>query len=148
MALEGHEEREQWGQGRETGRGKGAWGPWHSFGQMEQAHCKQLLGLQAMFSSLSMCNWTDLHSFIQEAWCRYAEAIRAGRISNVEVIDNCCVLAVVGQQMCSRKGVAATVFAALAKANINIRCCNSDLTHLSSLFFRFIQLASPLSPAL
>lgn len=47
--------------------------------------------------------------------------MRAGRISKVEAIDDCCVLAVVGQQMCSRKGVAATVFAALAKANINIR---------------------------
>eukprot|EP00884_Botryococcus_braunii_P021858 jgi/Botrbrau1/8356/Bobra.0046s0017.1 len=47
--------------------------------------------------------------------------MRVGRISKVEAIDDCCVLAVVGQQMCSRKGVAATVFAALAKANINIR---------------------------
>ena len=52
---------------------------------------------------------------------RFAEAIRAGRISKVEKIDNCCVLAAVGRQMASRKGVAATMFSALAKANINIR---------------------------
>lgn len=52
---------------------------------------------------------------------RFGEAIAAGRISKVEKIDNCCVLAAVGHQMASRKGVAATMFSALAKANINIR---------------------------
>jgi bifunctional aspartokinase / homoserine dehydrogenase 1 len=52
---------------------------------------------------------------------RFAEAIKAGRISTVSSTDNCCVLAVVGQQMASRRGVAATTFSALAKANINIR---------------------------
>ena len=54
--------------------------------------------------------------------CRFSEAIRAGRISKVEKISECCILAAVGQQMASRKGVAATMFSALAKANINIRC--------------------------
>ena len=53
--------------------------------------------------------------------CRFSDAIGAGRISAVEAIDNCCVLAAVGQQMASRKGVSATLFGALAKANINIR---------------------------
>ena len=53
--------------------------------------------------------------------CRFDEAIKAGRISKVEKIDECCVLAAVGHQMASRKGVAATMFSALAKANINIR---------------------------
>ena len=53
---------------------------------------------------------------------RFSEAIRAGRISKVEQISECCILAAVGQQMASRKGVAATMFSALAKANINIRC--------------------------
>ena len=53
---------------------------------------------------------------------RFSEAIRAGRISKVEKISECCILAAVGQQMASRKGVAATMFSALAKANINIRC--------------------------
>lgn len=40
----------------------------------------------------------------------------------MEAIEDCCVLAAVGQQMASRKGVSATLFGALAKANINIRC--------------------------
>ena len=53
---------------------------------------------------------------------RFEEAIKAGRISAVEAIRDCCVLAAVGQKMASRRGVAATMFAALAKANINVRC--------------------------
>lgn len=52
---------------------------------------------------------------------RFEEAIRAGRISAVEALRECCVLAAVGQQMASRRGVAATMFEALAKSNINIR---------------------------
>ena len=53
--------------------------------------------------------------------CRFSDAIRSGRIHHIEAIDNCCVLAAVGQQMASRKGVSATMFSALAKSNINIR---------------------------
>ena len=56
---------------------------------------------------------------------RFGEAIGAGRISKVEKIDDCCVLAAVGHQMASRKGVAATMFSALAKANINIRSAHA-----------------------
>lgn len=40
----------------------------------------------------------------------------------VRSIDNCCVLAAVGSLMASRRGVAATMFSALAKSNVNIRC--------------------------
>ena len=52
---------------------------------------------------------------------RFADAIAAGRISAVECIRDCAVLAAVGRLMCERKGVAATMFSALAKANVNIR---------------------------
>ncbi|DBA71735.1 TPA: Bifunctional aspartokinase/homoserine dehydrogenase 1, chloroplastic [Trebouxia sp. C0005] len=52
---------------------------------------------------------------------RFNDAIRSGRIHHIEAIDNCCILAAVGQQMASRKGVSATMFSALAKSNINIR---------------------------
>ena len=52
---------------------------------------------------------------------RFKDAISAGRISKVEAIPHCSILAAVGQQMASRKGVAATMFSALAKANVNIR---------------------------
>lgn len=36
-------------------------------------------------------------------------------------IDDCCVLAVVGQRMANRKGMAATMMSALATANVNIK---------------------------
>lgn len=58
--------------------------------------------------------------------CRFKDAIAAGRISAVEALHDCCVLAAVGQKMASRRGVAATMFAALAKANINIRWVAAD----------------------
>ena len=54
--------------------------------------------------------------------CRFADALRSGRIHHVEQVADCCILAAVGQQMASRKGVSATMFSALAKANINVRC--------------------------
>jgi aspartokinase/homoserine dehydrogenase 1 len=52
---------------------------------------------------------------------RFADAIGAGRVSAVERIDDCCVLAAVGQGMVNRKGVAATMMSALARANVNIK---------------------------
>ena len=52
---------------------------------------------------------------------RFSDAISAGRVSGVECIEKCCVLAAVGQGMVARKGAAATMFSALAKANVNIK---------------------------
>ncbi|KFM28466.1 Bifunctional aspartokinase/homoserine dehydrogenase, chloroplastic [Auxenochlorella protothecoides] len=66
---------------------------------------------------------------------RFQEAIAAGRISCVAALDDCCVLAAVGSAMASRRGVAATMFAALAQANINVRaiaqgCSEYNITAL------------------
>ncbi|GBG78384.1 hypothetical protein CBR_g26412 [Chara braunii] len=52
---------------------------------------------------------------------KFKKALGAGRISKVEVLRNCSILAAVGQKMASTPGVSATFFTALAKANINIR---------------------------
>eukprot|EP00271_Cylindrocystis_brebissonii_P015587 TRINITY_DN38521_c0_g1_i1.p1 TRINITY_DN38521_c0_g1~~TRINITY_DN38521_c0_g1_i1.p1 ORF type:complete len:958 (-),score=178.08 TRINITY_DN38521_c0_g1_i1:163-3036(-) len=52
---------------------------------------------------------------------KFRRALDAGRISKVEVIPRCSVLAAVGQRMASTPGVSATLFGALAKANINVR---------------------------
>eukprot|EP00878_Enallax_costatus_P021378 GHUV01022628.1.p1 GENE.GHUV01022628.1~~GHUV01022628.1.p1 ORF type:complete len:501 (+),score=176.91 GHUV01022628.1:491-1993(+) len=52
---------------------------------------------------------------------RFADSIAAGRVSAVDRMDHCCVLAAVGQGMVQRKGVAATMMGALAKANVNIK---------------------------
>ncbi|MEW5316770.1 MAG: hypothetical protein WDW38_008120 [Sanguina aurantia] len=52
---------------------------------------------------------------------KFQESISAGRVSAITLIQNCCVLAAVGQGMVARKGVAATMMGALAKAAINIK---------------------------
>ncbi|KAL2954985.1 hypothetical protein AAZX31_18G002700 [Glycine max] len=48
-------------------------------------------------------------------------ALDADRLSQVAIIPNCSILAAVGQKMASTPGVSATLFDALAKANINVR---------------------------
>ncbi|KAL5163817.1 Bifunctional aspartokinase/homoserine dehydrogenase 2, chloroplastic [Glycine soja] len=48
-------------------------------------------------------------------------ALDADRLSQVAIIPNCSILAAVGQKMASTPGVNATLFDALAKANINVR---------------------------
>ncbi|KAM0821157.1 hypothetical protein ACQ4PT_048276 [Festuca glaucescens] len=52
---------------------------------------------------------------------RFREALAAGRLSKVEVIQGCSILAAVGLRMASTPGVSAILFDALAKANINVR---------------------------
>lgn len=52
---------------------------------------------------------------------KFREALNAGRLSQVAIVPNCSILAAVGQKMASTPGVSATLFNALAKANINIR---------------------------
>ncbi|CAN1295023.1 Bifunctional aspartokinase/homoserine dehydrogenase 2, chloroplastic [Linum perenne] len=52
---------------------------------------------------------------------RFREALDAGRLSQVAVVPNCSILTVVGRKMASTPGVIATLFNALAKANINVR---------------------------
>ncbi|KAE9601151.1 hypothetical protein Lal_00023987 [Lupinus albus] len=52
---------------------------------------------------------------------RFRHALGVGRLSQVAVIPNCSILAAVGQKMASTPGVSATLFNALAKANINVR---------------------------
>uniref|UniRef100_A0A0D9XC56 ACT domain-containing protein n=1 Tax=Leersia perrieri TaxID=77586 RepID=A0A0D9XC56_9ORYZ len=52
---------------------------------------------------------------------RFREALAAGRLSKVEVIRGCSILAAVGLRMASTPGVSAILFDALAKANINVR---------------------------
>ncbi|KQJ89734.1 bifunctional aspartokinase/homoserine dehydrogenase 2, chloroplastic isoform X2 [Brachypodium distachyon] len=52
---------------------------------------------------------------------RFREALAAGRLSKVEIIHGCSILAAVGLRMASTPGVSAILFDALAKANINVR---------------------------
>ncbi|XP_024532065.1 bifunctional aspartokinase/homoserine dehydrogenase 1, chloroplastic [Selaginella moellendorffii] len=52
---------------------------------------------------------------------KFKRALDAGRLSKIEIVPNCSILAAVGQKMASTPGVSATLFDALAKANINVR---------------------------
>ncbi|KAG6671121.1 hypothetical protein I3843_Q014400 [Carya illinoinensis] len=52
---------------------------------------------------------------------RFHQALDSGRLSQIAVIPNCSILAAVGQKMASTPGVSASLFNALAKANINVR---------------------------
>lgn len=51
----------------------------------------------------------------------FRRAIEKGRIQDVGIIPHCTVLAAVGQRMASTPGVCAALFAALAKARVNVR---------------------------
>lgn len=42
-------------------------------------------------------------------------------MSGIDRDDSCCVLAAVGEGMVDKRGVAATLMGALAKANVNIK---------------------------
>ncbi|XP_057525947.1 bifunctional aspartokinase/homoserine dehydrogenase 2, chloroplastic-like isoform X1 [Amaranthus tricolor] len=63
----------------------------------------------------------EVNSVADALRSRFSQALEAGRLSQVAVIRNCSILAAVGQKMASTPGVSATLFNALAKANINIR---------------------------
>ncbi|CAI5498311.1 unnamed protein product [Closterium sp. Naga37s-1] len=51
----------------------------------------------------------------------FKDAIAAGHIADVAVIDNCAVLAAVGKGMPATRGVSAALFGALAEAGVNVR---------------------------
>ncbi|GJP81058.1 hypothetical protein CLOP_g11238 [Closterium sp. NIES-67] len=51
----------------------------------------------------------------------FRRAIESNRVHDIEVIPHCTVLAAVGQRMASTPGVSAALFAALAKARVNVR---------------------------
>lgn len=50
----------------------------------------------------------------------FAREINNGDLSTISQVDNQCILAAVGQGMCSTPGVSAILFSALAKANVNV----------------------------
>uniref|UniRef100_A0A803NJ80 ACT domain-containing protein n=1 Tax=Cannabis sativa TaxID=3483 RepID=A0A803NJ80_CANSA len=63
----------------------------------------------------------EVNAVAEALQSRFRQALDAGRLSQVAVIPNCSILATVGQKMASTPGVSATLFNALAKANINVR---------------------------
>lgn len=64
---------------------------------------------------------TEVKAVASALESRFRQALDAGRLSQIAVVPNCSILAAVGQKMASTPGVSATLFNALAKANINVR---------------------------
>ena len=50
----------------------------------------------------------------------FEKAIAAGRISRIQALKDCSILAIVGQNMCQTPGVAAMLFEALAQSAVNV----------------------------
>jgi aspartokinase/homoserine dehydrogenase 1 len=50
-------------------------------------------------------------------------------VSGIDRDDECCVLAAVGEGMVDKRGVAATLMGALAKANVNIKAIAQVTTY-------------------
>lgn len=92
------------------------------FGAVRDAGCNVVMISQAS-SEHSVCfavKMAEADRAVAALEARFADALRAGRVSAIECVRDCCVMAAVGRLMCRRKGVAATMFSALAKANVNI----------------------------
>jgi len=51
---------------------------------------------------------------------RFEKAISAGRISKIICLEECSILAIVGQNMCATPGVSAMLFEALAQSAVNV----------------------------
>lgn len=62
----------------------------------------------------------DAHKATNAVERRFRDQLAAGRISSVYATNNCTILAVVGQSMVQRYGTVATLFTALANANVNV----------------------------
>ncbi|KAK6937964.1 Aspartate/homoserine dehydrogenase, NAD-binding [Dillenia turbinata] len=93
------------------------------FGAVKDAGANVIMISQAS-SEHSICFAVpekEVNAVAEALESRFRQALDAGRLSQVAVIPNCSILAAVGQKMASTPGVSATLFNALAKANINVR---------------------------
>lgn len=96
-------------------------GPWWGPGRALGSHAVPGRMLLPCSGRLDLATASAAHPTPPSLSRSFADSISAGRVSAVQVIPHCCVLAAVGQGMVARKGVAATMMSALAKANVNIK---------------------------
>lgn len=92
------------------------------FGCMRDANINTIMISQASSEhSVSFAvKDSDAKKAVEALRKRFSEAISSGRIQNIDCIGKCCVLSAVGYGMANNRGVSATFFSALAKANVNI----------------------------
>ena len=92
------------------------------FQTVKEAGCNVVMISQAS-SEHSICFAVRSHeaaAAVKALNKRFEKAIAAGRIKAVEAVDECAILAAVGQNMCQPPGVSAMLFEALANANVNV----------------------------
>ena len=92
------------------------------FQTVKEAGCNVVMISQAS-SEHSICFAVRSHeaaAAVKALNKRFEKAIAAGRIKAVEAVDECAILAAVGQNMCQTPGVSAMLFEALANANVNV----------------------------
>ena len=92
------------------------------FGCMRDANINTIMISQASSEhSVSFAvKDSDSKKAVEALRKRFAEAITSGRIQSIDCTGKCCVLSAVGYGMANKRGVSATFFSALAKANVNI----------------------------
>ena len=92
------------------------------FQTVKEAGCNVVMISQAS-SEHSICFAVRSHeagAAVKALNKRFEKAIAAGRIKEVTVVDECAILAAVGQNMCQTPGVSAMLFEALANASVNV----------------------------
>ena len=92
------------------------------FQTVRDANCNVVMISQAS-SEHSICFAVRSHearAAVDALNKRFEKAIAAGRIKQVGVVENCAILAAVGQNMCQTCGVSAALFEALAAATVNV----------------------------
>ena len=92
------------------------------FSAVKEAGCNVVMISQAS-SEHSICFAVRSHEADKAVSAlnkKFEKAIAAGRISNIEAVKDCSVMAIVGQNMCKTPGVAAMLFEALAHSAVNV----------------------------
>ncbi len=92
------------------------------FKSVKEAGCNVVMISQAS-SEHSICFAVRAHeadAAVNALNKTFEKAIAAGRISRIHALEDCSILAVVGQNMCQTPGVSAMLFESLAQAAVNV----------------------------
>jgi len=92
------------------------------FKAVKEAGCNVVMISQAS-SEHSICFAVRAHeadAAVNALNKTFEKAIAAGRISRIHALDDCSILAIVGQNMCQTPGVSAMLFESLAQAAVNV----------------------------
>ena len=92
------------------------------FKAVKEAGCNVVMISQAS-SEHSICFAVRAHeadAAVNALNKTFEKAIAAGRISRIHALEDCSIMAIVGQNMCQTPGVSAMLFESLAQAAVNV----------------------------